>query len=143
MLKPSLVVGALFTSAFAIGHLQPAAAVTADDAALAKPAATGVLLAQAGGGSGDGGGSGGGGDSAGRGPDTSKGAVPTNPKDYPSGITSPGTAPVPPAPGTPGSPGTAPGGTAPGTTGMPGTAPGTGLGSPGTTQKGGTTRTDQ
>lgn len=85
---------------------------------------------------------GGGGDSAGRGPDTSKGAVPKDPKDYPSGITSPGTSPVPPSPQAPqGKP--AEGSSAVAPSGNPGTTTGTGLKSPGTTQQGGDTRTDR
>jgi hypothetical protein len=83
----------------------------------------------------------GGGDSAGRGPDTSKGAVPKNPAPYPSGITQPGTAPVPPSP-----PDARRSPTTPGTTVAPGqsdTPTGTGLRSPGTTQQGGDTRTDR
>jgi hypothetical protein len=102
------------------------------------------LLAQ-----GDGGGSGGSGDSAGRGPSTSKGAVPSNPPQYPSGMDSPGTARVPPSPADPtGKPAIpeVPGPTNPGTTmkpGSPDTPAGTGMRSPGTTQQGGGTRTDR
>ena len=85
----------------------------------------------------------GGGDSAGRGPDTSKGAVPKDPPSYPTGVDSPGTSPVPPSPENPaGKPGTPPA-----TLGKPATPPdtptGTGTGSPGTTQQGGSKRTDQ
>jgi hypothetical protein len=138
MIRPSLLVGALAVTVFAAGDVR---AMPSNDSGQTPGTAAGaaMLLAQGGGG--------GDGDSAGRGPDTSKGAVPKDKSypsgQYPSGITSPGTAPVP------GSQGTSGGSVAPGSgaTMSPGTegggAPGTGLGSPGTTQKGGTTRTDQ
>lgn len=128
---------AMLASALAMAMVSAAEArVTLNDDNADVRKADGLLLAQ-----GDGG-SGGSGDSAGRGPDTSKGAVPTNPKDYPSGITSPGTSPVPPSPQAPqGKP--AEGSSAVAPSGNPGTTTGTGLKSPGTTQQGGDTRTDR
>ena len=131
MLRPSLLAGAVVVTVFTAADLK---AMPLDDHGQ-LPTGGKMLLAQGGGG--------GDGDSAGRGPDTSKGAVPPPGQaypsgQYPSGIQSPGTAPAPgaPAAGSSAAP-TTPSGT------EGGTAPGTGLGSPGTTQKGGTTRTDR
>lgn len=126
MIKSSLIAGALLTTTMlSSGPLHAAVPADGDTGAKLK---AGLQLAQGGGsgggGSGGGAGSGsagGGGDSAGRGFDTSKGAVGTDTRQqYPTGIGSPGTAPVPPSPG-----GTGTGTTGTGTTGTTGggTAP--------------------
>jgi hypothetical protein len=136
MIRPSLITGGLLAAVLATGSAY--AATSFDTTSGGKVQSSGFILAQ--------GGSGGGsGDSAGRGPDTSKGAVPKDPANYPSGITSPGTAPVPPAPGEKGSSSTGTTGSMPNTdTTETGTsAPGTGMNSPGTTQQGGKTRTEK
>jgi hypothetical protein len=137
MVKSSLVAGALLTTMLAAGHSQAAPAAGDPTVDVIKAH---LQLAQGGGG-------GGGGDSAGRGPDTSKGAVPKTPPEFPTGLGNPGTAPVPPSPSNP----TGTTVTGSGSSSAPGaggsgegtTAPGTGLGSPGTTQQGGKTRPEQ
>jgi hypothetical protein len=143
MVRSSLVAGALLTAMLAAGHSQ-AAPTAGDPDPTVDVIKAQLQLAQGGAG---GAGGGGGGDSAGRGADTSKGAVPKNPPEFPTGLGNPGTAPVPPSPSNPA--GTTVTGS--GSSSAPGaggsgegtTAPGTGLGSPGTTQQGGKTRPEQ
>lgn len=131
MFRPSLLAGALLTTALAAGQLQAMPAPGGDQTSVEQPQAV-MQLAQGGGGGGggsgggsgggDGGGgsgSGGGGDSAGRGPDTSKGSVSGSQTEFPSGLGSPGTAPT--APSTGGTSGT-------GTSGSTGSTSGTGSG---------------
>lgn len=143
MLRSAVLASALAT--IILGGAGARAAPT-DDRALPRGDNhdTETLLAQ-----GAGGGSGGSGDSAGRGPSTSKGAVPATPPQYPTGVDSPGTAPVPPSPANPRGKPVIPEDPGPAGSGTmmnpsaPDTPTGTGMRSPGTTQQGGGTRTDR
>lgn len=143
MVRSSLIAGALLTTMLAAGQSQ--AATSGDGSSAINQTKSQLQLVQGGGGDGD---------SAGRGPDTSKGAVPKNPPEFPTGTGNPGTAPIAPSPSNPyGTTGTGSGSSSapddkkteqPGeyTPQTPG-APGTGLRSPGTESQGGSVRPEE